>query len=83
MSTSVIALIATIAIWSTPFIAFAVWLIHDRRQQRRLRRDALAALDAEPGTFTEVRPHLYVAAEPRCQVVSLDAHRQRRVGGAA
>lgn len=86
MTANTLALVATLAIWAAPFAVLAAWLIRDRRDQRCLRRAATAARDAAPGTRTQVRPDLFVVAEPRCQVVSLEARRAARrhgLGGAA
>jgi hypothetical protein len=68
--TSYLALVMTLAIWSSPFVAFGIWLACDRRAQRRLRREAAAAVAAQPDNeIVEVRPHLYVVREPMAQVI--------------
>lgn len=57
----------------TALVAVGVWAfftIAERVLDARDRRRAVArARDLERGTITEVRPHLYVVAEPTCQVI--------------
>lgn len=72
-------------------LAWAFFAAGERILDARDRRRAVSeARSFEPGTITEVRPHLYVVAEPTCTVIDARARFEARraqamgpMGGAA